>query len=86
MNKSLEETIAIIEADPLSAAALTLYALVSTMDYEAAGCMFKLNKFRDLNTEHRQLAYQLIELMVEKGNEGEQWNAAKQRMDTAIRG
>lgn len=84
-NDVLAEIIAVIEADAHSAAALTLYAMVNTLEYENAGCLFKLNKLRDLGEEHRQLAYRLIELMVANGNSGEAWNQAKARMDDLVR-
>ena len=70
---------------PHSAAALTLYAMVNTMDYEQAGCLFKLNKLRDLQPGERKLAYGLMELMVEEGNSGDAWSTAKQRMDELVR-
>lgn len=81
----LARTLAVITAEPHSAAALTLYALVNTFDYEQAGCLFKLNKLRDMGPEHRQLAYDLMELMVAGGNQGEAWEKAKTRMDERVR-
>jgi hypothetical protein len=81
----LDEIIRIVEKAPHSAAALTLYAMVNTMDYEQAGCLFKLNKLRDLEEPERQLAYELMELMVAKGNSGESWQLAKVRMDDLVR-
>lgn len=75
----------VIRAQPHSAAALTLYALTSTMDYEQAGCLFKLNKLRDLDTTQRQLAYALMEYMVAGGNRGAYWSSTKQAMDALIR-
>jgi hypothetical protein len=59
--------------------------MVNTMDYEQAGCLFKLNKLRDLRPEERQLAYALMELMVEQGNSGPEWEQAKSRMDECVR-
>jgi hypothetical protein len=81
----LEEILQLVERSPHSAAALTLYAMVNTMDYEQAGCLFKLNKLRDLRPEERQLAYALMELMVEQGNSGPAWEQAKSRMDEFVR-
>ncbi len=43
-------------------------------------------KLRDLNREQRQLAYGLMELMAERGNQGEAWEAAVRAMDEAVRG
>mgnify|MGYP000382103362 CR=1 FL=1 len=81
----LEEIIGEIEAAPHSAAALTLYAMVNTMDYEQAGCLFKLNKLRDVGEAERRLAYRLMELMVAGGNSGAAWQQAKARMDELVR-
>lgn len=74
-----------IAAAPHSAAALTLYALVNTLAYENAGCLFKLNKLRDLGAEDRQLAFALIELMVREGNQGPDWEAARAQLDALVR-
>lgn len=81
----LDEILRLIEHSPHSAASLTLYAMVNTMDYEQAGCLFKLNKLRDLRPDERQLAYALMELMVEQGNSGPDWEQAKSRMDELVR-
>jgi len=83
---TLDTIVSLIEADPHSAAALTLYALVSTLEFEKAGYLFKLDKLKDLESSHRQLAYQLMEMMV-AGKVGDQpWNSAKARMDELVRG
>jgi hypothetical protein len=84
--QTLDAIIRLIECDPHSAPALTLYALVSTLEFEKAGYLFKLDKLKDLNESQRQLAYQLIEMMV-GGNIGDQdWQEAKVRMDELVRG
>ena len=81
----LADIIEVIAADAHSAAALTLYAMVNTFEYENAGCLFKLNKLRDLDEANRQLAYRLMELMVARGNSGEAWDQAKAKMDELVR-
>jgi len=85
MTEPLHELITEIAAAPRSVGALTLYALVSTLEHEPAGCLFKLSKLRDLSVDQRQLAYRLIELMAQGGNRGEAWRHAKQQMDDLIR-
>ena len=82
----LQSVVELIRRNPQSAPALTLYALVNTMNYEQAGCLFKLNKLRDIGAEERQLAYSLIELMVNHGNQGPAWEEALQEMDRLVRG
>jgi hypothetical protein len=77
--------VAEIAAAPHSAAALTLYALVSTLEHEQAGYLFKLEKLRDLSASQRVLAYRLIELMAQARNRGRDWQAAKARMDGLVR-
>ena len=81
----LDDSLRRVESAPHSAASLTLYAMVNTMDYEQAGCLFKLNKLRDLQPDERRLAYALMELMVEQGNRGPAWERAKARMDELVR-
>lgn len=86
MSETLDRVVDEIAAAPQSAAALTLYALVSTLEFEQAGFLFKLIKLRDLTPEQRKLAYQLIELMAQNANAGIEWDRAKARMDNLVRG
>ena len=81
----LREVLALVEAAPHCAASLTLYALVSTLEYEKAGCLFKLTKLRDLPPDGRQLAYRLMERLAEGPVGGDEWKAVKARMDELIR-
>jgi hypothetical protein len=82
----LTETLALIESAPESASALTLYALVSTLEHRNAGCLFKLTKLLDLSESDRPLAYGLMELLATGAVGGERWTAAKTQMDDLIRG
>lgn len=87
MNDSpLDAVIALIEQAPHSAPALTLYALVSTLEFEKAGYLFKLDKLRDLDPAQRQLAYRLMEMIVDGGIGDSRWQAAKALMDELVRG
>lgn len=83
--KPLQEVVKLVAAAPHSATALTLYALVTTLEYESAGCLFKLTKLRDLDSVHRLLAYDLMELMAMGANQGADWEQAKARMDELVR-
>lgn len=75
-----------IAAAPDSAAALTLYALVSTLEHERTGCLFRLLKLRDLDADQRAIAYGLMDCLA-RGEVGTPaWQAAKARMDGLIRG
>ena len=85
MSELLDEVAAEIAASPHSAAALTLYALVCTLEFEQAGYLFKLAKLRDLSAAQRQLAYRLMDLMAAGGNTGPVWQQAKQRLDALVR-
>lgn len=85
MSDELEALVAEIAAAPHSAAALTLYALVSTLEFEQAGYLFKLAKLRDLSGTQRQLAYRLMDMMAEGRNSGEAWRQAKAQMDALVR-
>lgn len=81
----MRESLGVIRAAPHSADALSLYALVSTLEFEQAGCLFKLDKLRDMTPAARLLAYRLMDLMVERQNGNQEWCAIKQEMDTIIR-
>lgn len=85
MSGLLEEVAAEIAAAPRSAAALTLYALVCTLEHEQAGYLFKLAKLRDLSTAQRRLAYRLMDLMAEGANQGPDWEQARERLDALVR-
>jgi hypothetical protein len=82
----LQKVAEIIKADPHGGLSLNLYALVSTLRMEKSGYMYMLRKLRDLSPEQRRLAYGLMELMAENGNQGEAWEAAVRAMDQAMRG
>lgn len=75
----------VIEGDPHSATSLILYALLTTLAYEKSGCLFKLDKLRDLDQEHRQLAYQLIEIMARNENRSAVFDTVRQRLDDVVR-
>ena len=81
----LQQVVDLIKADPHGGVSLNLYALVSTLKMDKGGNMYMLRKLRDLTPEHRRLAYGLMELMAEHGNQGETWEAAVAAMDEAIR-
>ncbi len=84
--QTLDAIVQLIEADPHSAPALTLYALVSTLEFEKAGYLFKLDKLKDLDASQRQLAYQLMEMMTDGCVGNRAWQLAKTRMDELVRG
>jgi hypothetical protein len=86
VNALLDEVVAEIAAAPHSAAALTLYALVSTLEQERAGCLFRLAKLRDLSERQRKLAYALMERIATGGADGPAWRSAKARIDDLVRG
>ena len=82
----LARAVAMVEAAPESANALTLYALVNTLECERAGWLFKLTKLKDMDTAARALAYGLMEQAVARGVGDAAWQEAKARMDRAVRG
>ncbi len=82
----LQQVLAVIAAAPHSADALTLYALVSALEHEHAGCLFKLTKLRDLDPAARRVAYALMEHMAGGEHLDAAWHAAKARMDAMVRG
>jgi hypothetical protein len=85
VNRLLDDVVDEIAAAPHAAASLTLYALVSTLEFDHAGYLFKLAKLRDLSVGQRRLAYGLIDMMAEGRNGGQAWTSAKARMDELVR-
>ncbi len=82
----LTRVLACIEREPHGATALTLYALANTLERPGAGCLFKLDKLKDLDPEARRLAYGLMERMARDEIGGADWQAARTRMDELVRG
>ena len=81
----LQQVVELVRTDPHGGTSLNLYALVSTLKMDKSGYMYMLRKLRDLSPQHRQLAYGLMELMAEHGNQGDDWDAAVAAMDEAVR-
>lgn len=81
----LHQVVELIRRDPHSAPALTLYALVNTLEFPRAGYLFKLDKLKPLDDEQRQLAYAMIELMVTNQVGSAAWNEARAQMDELVR-
>ena len=82
----LDRVVALIESDPRSGQALLLYGLVSTLDTEKGGCLYRLTKLSDMTADKRRLAYDLMELAACGGIRSPQWQAAVTRIEGAIRG
>jgi hypothetical protein len=81
---TLEEVVKVIETTPRSGQALLLFALAKTLDVPKTGHMYMLKKLQEMDAETRRLAYGLMELMAQQGNQGEDWNQAIARMEKAI--
>ena len=81
---TLEEVVKVIETTPRSGQALLLFALAKTLDVPKTGHMYMLKKLQEMDAETRRLAYGLMEMMAQQGNQGEDWNKAITRMEKAI--
>jgi hypothetical protein len=81
----LQQLVELVRSDPHGGASLNLYALVSTLRMEKSGYLYMLRKLRDLNPEQRQMAYGLMELMAEHGNQGPVWEQALAEIDAAVK-
>lgn len=81
---TLEEVVKVIETTPRSGQALLLFALAKTLDVPKTGHMYMLKKLQEMDAETRRLAYGLMEMMAQQGNQGEDWNKAIARMEKAI--
>lgn len=80
----LEDIVKSIEASPRSGQALLLFALAKTLDVPKTGHMYMLKKLQEMDVDTRRLAYGLMELMALQGNQGDEWDKAISRIDTAI--
>lgn len=85
-DSALSQVIELIEKEPQNGQSLLLYALVMSLSTANGHYLFLLNKLADMSPENRQLAYGLMELMVEGGNQTADWGEAVSRMSRAIRG
>ncbi|WP_127475991.1 hypothetical protein [Sulfurivermis fontis] len=75
-----------IQADPRSGQALLLYALIKTLSIPQGGHAYLLTKLKEMNPDTRQLAYGLMELMVQGATAHREWSEAVAQMDAAIAG
>lgn len=82
----LEQVVELIETSPRSGQALLLFALAKTLDVPKTGHMYMLKKLQEMDPATRRLAYGLMELMAQQGNQGDTWNNAVSRMEAAIQG
>jgi hypothetical protein len=83
---ALRQALAAMAERPSGASARALYALVNTLDLQQAGCSFRLDRLRELDPEHRPIAYGLMESSV-IGQVGDpDWQRTKAQMDRLIRG
>jgi hypothetical protein len=85
-DSTLEDVVNVIETSPRSGQALLLFALAKTLDVPKTGHMYMLKKLQEMDAETRRLAYGLMELMAQQGNQGDDWNKAIVRMEAAIQG
>lgn len=75
-----------IQADPRSGQSLLLYALIKTLSIPQGGHAYLLTKLKEMNPDTRQLAYALMELMVQGATARTEWSEAVAQMDAAIAG
>ncbi len=80
----LEEIVTAIESSPRSGQALLLFALAKTLDVPKTGHMYMLKKLQEMDADTRRLAYGLMELMAQQGNQGDAWDSAITRLEAAI--
>lgn len=83
----LDKVNEVIENNPHSGQSLLLFALCKTLDMPKGGHMYMLKKLQEMTPETRQLAYALMELMAEGGNENNQkWDESIKKMEVCIQG
>ena len=83
---ALERAEALIAAAPDRGVPLIVYGLIKMMTLDERGCVFALQRLRDLDEAQRHLIYDLIELYVAGGNRTPEWAAVVQRLDQLVGG
>jgi hypothetical protein len=86
MPNTLDKILDLTSASPHSADALSLYALMSTLNIEQSGCLFRLLKFREMSEAARSLAYELLEMAARGENSGDEWDNTLKGIEKAMRG
>ncbi|MDH5518864.1 MAG: hypothetical protein OEY36_13770 [Gammaproteobacteria bacterium] len=81
----LERVYQIIKSEPHAAQSLLLFALIKTLDVQKGGHMYLLSKLKDMTAENRQLAYGLMEMMVNEQTTSLDWQAKLQLIESSIR-
>lgn len=81
----LEETRQLVQDNTHGGASLLLFALLKTLSAENGQYLYLLNKLQDMTPETRQLAYRLMELMAQGGNETTEWKSAVSEIEDMIR-
>ncbi|BAZ94173.1 hypothetical protein TspCOW1_08660 [Thiohalobacter sp. COW1] len=81
----LEETRQIVSDNTHGGASLLLFALLKTLSAENGQYLYLLNKLKDMTPETRRLAYRLMELMAQGGNETGEWKTTVAEIEEMIR-
>lgn len=81
----LEETRQIVRENTHGGASLLLFALLKTLSAENGQYLYLLNKLREMTPETRRLAYRLMELMAQGGNETGEWKTTVAEIEDLIR-
>lgn len=83
--QALDELLQVVRANSHGAASLVLFALVKTMSTQSGQYLYLLNKLKDLDASQRQLAYRLMEAMVEGDNAKPAWQEKIAVIEDVIR-
>jgi len=71
----LEKIQLIVTHAPHSSQSLLFFGLAKTLDIKKGGHMYLLIKLKEMTAENRQLAYQLIDLVISESVSDDQWQA-----------
>ena len=82
----LQQVLNVVSQNPHSGQALLLFALCKTLDIEKGGHMYLLVKLKEISSDNRKLAYQLMEYMAEGHIGNEEWQQLIIDMENLIRG
>lgn len=81
----IEKIQSIIAEAPHASQSLLFFGLAKTLDVKKGGYMYLLIKLKEMTPENRQLAYELIELVISESIPEQQWQAFIDTIEQTIR-
>lgn len=84
--QALQIVVEEVERAPASGRALWLFGLMSALNAETSGALYRLRKLSEMDVKTRAMAYGLMEYAAGTGIGEPAWQEAFRRVERAIRG